>query len=95
MDPHIATVERCCTTRRLEPVLDITVGNVYAIEAGTGSILLLFADISRPGTILSISANVSDTVPAIPSPNNIGVAMVRFIAVGKSTIQLHVGWYTL
>ena len=46
MDPHIATVERCCTTRRLEPVIDVTEGNVYAIEtAVTASILLNFANI--------------------------------------------------
>ena len=90
-DPHSPTVDRCCTTRRLEPVLDITVGDVYAIEAGTGSILLLLADILRPGRILSVPADVGNTVSAVPSPNNLTVAMVRFIAVGKSTIQLHMG----
>ena len=99
VDPHIATVERCCTTRRLEPVIDITEGNVYAIEtAVTASILLNFAKTSRPGTVISVPAGVSYDVGSTVSSgllSNVSVEMVRFIAIGKSIIQLHVDWYTL
>ena len=99
VDPHIASVEKCCTTRRLEPVIDITEGNVYAIEtAVTASILLNFAETSRPGTVISVPASVSYDVGSTVSSgllSNVSVEMVRFIAIGKSIIQLHVGWYTL
>ena len=98
LDPHIGAVERCCTARELEPVIDITEGNVYAIETTeTTSILLQFANISRPGSVISaagVSHDIGNTVsPAAGPLSSVSVAMVRFIAIGTSIIQLHVDWY--
>ena len=90
VDPVVATVQRCCATRRLEPVVEVTQDSFYGIETpGTNSSsLLLFADISRPGRILSLSGVSSDVNATLPdqSSSDAPVAMVRFIVNGKSII---------
>ena len=92
MDPIVATVQRCCATRRLEPVVEVTQDSVYGIEtplANINNTLLLFADISRPGWFISlsgVSSDVNATLPPDQSSSDAPVAMVRFIVNGKSII---------
>ena len=91
MDPIIAAVQRCCATRRLEPVVEVTQDSFYGIEtplANINNTLLLFANISRPARALSLSGASSDVNATLSglSSSNTPVAMVRFIVTGKSII---------
>ena len=91
VDPIVAPVQRCCATRRLEPVVEVTQDSFYGIETpgANSSILLLFANISRPRGTLSLggaSSDVNVTLPPDQSSSDAPVAMVRFIVNGKSII---------
>ena len=91
---QFGAITRCCDTRRLEPVVEITQDSVYGIETTEpgSSRLLTFRDIRRPGRLLGLPPGVSYDVnatvpPPDPSASEILVAMVRFIDIGKLTIQ--------